>query len=298
MYKRNIHRAIATTLFLGVLVGSAHTQKVSYSKGGGKTTASSGDWSVSYSKTPRYARNFDYYYYGQQYAAPALMAPEPTPYVTVGDKVEAAPAPVIGYVAPYSEDEYNALVIEQINADRGKRGEPQIGQKETPRPTPEATPRPTGENATADAAVQPTPVPTDKYSEHPALQVATVCDIKDRGVMVTSTGLEIRLRGVAFASMNSKNPIRREFGGRALTALTELTYGKKIYYVVEKPEIGLDGRTLAIVHLGDGTELNRLALESGMAVMSPDEFTNEAFADRLIEAEHTARIAKRGYWAH
>jgi endonuclease YncB( thermonuclease family) len=98
--------------------------------------------------------------------------------------------------------------------------------------------------------------------------------------------------------MASTDPVRREFASRVVSGLRELTVGKNVYFTVEYPPKGLDGRLLVIAHLSDGTELNRLALESGMAVLALGDFPKESAADELVLAERDARKNKRGFWAH
>lgn len=285
---------IATACAALGLAGSVH-----YGPEITKTTASSSDYSVSYGGTEKYNRNYEFYYYGGQFA-PRPVAPTPTPFVSVGEQIMQTKAPVIGYVKPYSDVQYSQIVLQQINADRVRNGAAPVGvapvaqqQSAGSAAVPPPTPVPSPAAATA---VQSTPVAPEKGGI--ALLSAMITNLYDRGVMLTSNGEALRLRGVAFPSIKSKHEDRRKIAGAVMAGLHQLVAGQKIYYMVEKPEKGLDGNTLAIVHLADGTELNRLALESGMAVMNPSEFASEEEADRLIEAERNARKARRGFWAN
>jgi endonuclease YncB( thermonuclease family) len=279
MYRHVSHLLVASVLY-AAFIQSGFAQNVTYSKSGGKTTASKSDYSVGYGANTRNPRNYDYYYYGREYAAaPAVVttvSPTPVPHLT------------IGYVKPYSDAEYGDLVIKTMNMDRARAGEPLIGEN---LPGSAVT-----KDASATATPAPSPTPADQASG-PALEKAFVTDVGDKGTLITTDAGEIRLRGVAFPSLKTKYPERRKFAETAQAALASVVKGEVIYYTVEDPPKGLDGRTLAIVHLKDGTQLNRLAIESGMAIISPGDFADEPVADDLIGAEAEARKLKRGIWA-
>jgi endonuclease YncB( thermonuclease family) len=278
---------VTAALLIGVLPGYGSCQRVMYDDPG-VTNASPDDYSVTMGHGDNLPRNYNYYYNGNQYAQPAVYA-TPTPYVTVGERVADAPAPAIGYVKPYSDAQYADLVISQMNAERAAEGQPPLS---VPKP-PAVGPTP------APSQVVPRALPRAGTAQTTsvALRVGVVAQVLDRGVMVTSSGIELRLRGVAFPSLGSNIAKRRELASRALAGLRELTVGKKIYFTIDKPSKGLDQRTLAIVHLHDGTELNRLALESGMGTFVPGDFPDESNADALAGAEADARKNKRGLWS-
>ncbi|MBX7243879.1 MAG: thermonuclease family protein [Candidatus Sumerlaeaceae bacterium] len=296
--------------------------RVSY-MGGGVTNANRNDYSTFHGYGDAYPRNYDYYYYGNRYGNPynynynnsgwnqgppqdpsqapppggqnpggpppqqpgGPPPPTPTPYMTVEQEVESAKAPTIGYVKPYASTDYSRMVIQAMNDEQFIEDKPLFPAGVTSNTTPTPTPAPTSK-----------PKSMEKPADGVAMRTATVVNVFDRGVMVTSSGLRIRLRGVSIPSQGTSITLRKEMATRALAGLRELTVGKKIYFVVENPQKGSDGSLLAIVHLRDGTELNRLALESGMAFFAPGDFPNETDADNLASAEADARKARRGFW--
>ena len=266
----------------------AFSQQVSYRKTG-PTTADPADYSVSYGPSPKLPKNYDFYYYHRHYTPPprAMAAP-----------YMSAPRPMIGYVRPYSDVEYGKIVDELISStDLAESTSSSTAATAAPT-APMASPV-TALNASSqpDLVVQEQTSDVAQMTTGPALQTAVVDTVLDKGVLVTSSGVHIRLRGVQFPSITSRHPQRREIAARVLAALRDLTEGKRIYFVAEEPQYGHDGCLLAIVHLRDGTELNRMALESGIAILSPGDFLDEASADPLVDAETEARKAKRGFWA-
>ena len=99
------------------------------------------------------------------------------------------------------------------------------------------------------AASAPTPAsrtlpPPRQDGQGPALTAVTVIEVKDRGVLVTADGEELRLRGVAVPSVRSRHPNAPGLGDLA-TAYWRIWSGRTVYIVVESPEKGLDGRSLS-----------------------------------------------------
>jgi endonuclease YncB( thermonuclease family) len=262
---------------LCLLPPGASGQQVTYRKTG-KTTASPSDYSVSYGPTQKLPKNYDFYYYNRNYTPPAKATA--TRYV-------AAPRRVVGYVKPYSDLEYGKIVADLISSTNSVERSLVSAHKAVAG----------NQVAEADQTAQSSALDTAPTGARPVLQTAVVASVLDKGVLVTSGGVHIRLRGVQFPSITSHHAERRAMAERVLAALRDLTEGKIIYYVEEDPQFGHDGSVLAIVHLRDGTELNRLALESGMAILSPGDFLDESSADPLVDAETEARKAKRGFWA-
>ncbi len=281
-------RRLSPILLVALLAasGMVSAQQVRYYDKG-RNNASRGDVSVSYGGTTRYPRNYEYYYSQSRY--------QPVAQVRVQAVQTPIPAPrILGPVKRYSDLEYSNLVLGVLNNDKEESAEAtspteKVKSSPTSAPTPEPTPAMTVALAQPAAAKPETP-------SGPVLQSATVVRVEDRGVLVTADGRRIRMRGLAFPSVKSNHEIRRNFATQATAMLENLVKDQTVYFVVEEPEKGLDGSVLAIVHLRDGTEINRLALESGMAIISPSEFASEDQADRLISAELEARKQKHGIW--
>jgi endonuclease YncB( thermonuclease family) len=252
------------------MIAGAQDGKVTYGAQGYGTTAPRDEYKVSYGHVDD--GDLDLRYGGRHYARPAAVVPASTP----------LPRPVVlGHVKPYSDTEYGSIVLQALKQDNLL--------PETP-PT-----------AAASAASAATPAPSKvaapkNDAQGPALTAVTVTDLLDRGVLVTADGEQLRLRGVAVPSVRSKHEMRRDWATSVTAILAHLVKGRTVYITVESPEKGLDGRSLVIMHLRDGTEVNRLMLESGLGIIAPGDFSSEETADPLIMAESDARKAKRGIW--
>jgi endonuclease YncB( thermonuclease family) len=245
---------------------AAEDGTVTYGAAGYKTTAPSSEYKVRYPFDNDGV--LDFRYHGNSYRMERPVVPARTP----------LPRPVVlGRVKPYSDAQYGDLVLQTLKQDNLLTEAPAARQE----PVAAATPAPTS-------------APADPKA--PELTAVTVVKVKDRGVLETADGQQIRLRGVSIPSVTSKHAPRREWATTATAVLEHLLLGKTVYIVVEPPVKGLDGSTLAVVHFRDGTEVNQLALENGLGIIAPGEFLNEEMADQLIAAEKDARADKRGIW--
>jgi endonuclease YncB( thermonuclease family) len=288
MMKRSTHRSAAAVLASCILASFAIAQKPSviYGPEHTVTNAPPGSYTTSNSMQDKDAPDFRYR--NQQYIVPVAT---PIPW-TEADEIRAAQERVMGKVKRYSDVQYGDMITDLLNTENQEEGKAPVDVQAAPKRV--AVVRPT-----VTPEVQPAATPTPAATlQDPELRVGTVASILNRGVLVTSSGLHLRLRGVSFPSASSSDPFRQKLAASGAVGLKKLVLGRRIYYVIEEPQKGLDGSYLAIVHLRDGTELNRLVLESGMALFAPGDFPEESAADGLASAEADARKAKRGFWAN
>lgn len=275
-----LRQVLSYTHVMGIALATSYlgAQTVHYGPEHTETNASRGDYALSYGAQDKDAPNWPYYYKQQQYAAPVA-----TPTWTDADVTRAAQERVMGKVNRYSDVQYGDMVTQLLKSES-------TGEAAS------TTDSAAASNATPANATTPSRAAAGASTQND-LMAGVVADVQDRGVIVTSSGLRLRLRGVEIPSAMSNNPQRKQVAARSVAGLKQLLSGRQIYYVVEQPEKGLDGSTLAIIHVADGTEINRLALESGMGTFAPGDFPNEPDADNLATAEADARKAHRGLWS-
>jgi endonuclease YncB( thermonuclease family) len=252
---------------LAVLAGSeAMAQTVTYGAGPNRGSISNRN-DVSYSRGTgqRRPRNYDYYYYG----GAQTMAPI-TPVTPV------TPAPVVlGPVRPYTDDEYARLVLSTLSV-------PQVQP---------ATQRDSRSIVVAEE--------TDSTFMRRYRRAETkVMDVLDRGLMLTETREELRLRGVRMLSERDTDEVYRYYAREGIRTLREMTAVGNVFVHFEDPVRDQDGTLLGIIYLPDGTELNRLVLSAGLGRLEPRDFADDRNIADLVEAELQARDAKIGLWSH
>lgn len=225
-----------------------------------KTTARSSDYKSGYNLRNRRPRNYDQYYYS------ARTGYELSPYLMVP---QAAPRPVVP-VEPYSDLEYGSLMVTSLKAHpvaaSSTRSEEGKSILETP----------------ADQA---------------GFIRAGVAGVLDRAVLMLHNGEQVRLRGIRALSGNGRDDNTRLFAREASRRLQELTAGKDVFLLLDEPVRDRDGLILVTAFLEDGTELNRLMLQEGLAQLQEEDFAAEVNYDPLREAEQSARARKAGLWS-
>ncbi|MBX7244010.1 MAG: thermonuclease family protein [Candidatus Sumerlaeaceae bacterium] len=253
---------------------SAQGQKVAYSPRG-ETTANRSDYSVSYSTIPRRPRSYDYYYNNREYAGQTQR---------VAARVTPVPQPVrrvIGAVKPYSESEYANLVMKNARETSGEVEESQEAQS--------AGTTASAETVLTRAIAKPTTTTIDGVFE------AVVEEVTPEGLLVTKAG-DLRLRGLSFPSAGAANEMEKAWGEKIVGQLRALLAGRKIFYTVDAPAQDENKRALIIAHFADGTELNRMLIESGFASVQSGQFADVSAYRPLYDAQDMARAARRGIW--
>ncbi|MBX7244011.1 MAG: thermonuclease family protein [Candidatus Sumerlaeaceae bacterium] len=294
-----------TTLSLGMILVTLATatvaQKVEYSPRG-SNTASRSDYSVSYGSRPKYPSNYDYYYnnssYNFQLPPVIVVTPVPTP-----EKPR-----VIGYVKPYTDEQYSQLVIDAMTKSGSLTEEaPATPVPAAPTPTPTESERTAGligmgaKSVTVAATPAPTPVVTATVMATPTadrpqeLYTAWVDTITSDGIIKTNV-TDLRLRAVRLPNPDSDNPNERAWGEKVLAGMRRVLNGHRIYYTTGKPEKDDKGTLLAVAHWRDGTNINSLLINSGYAVIVPEQFQSEAGLQMMRKAQMEAKEAKRGFW--
>jgi micrococcal nuclease len=109
-------------------------------------------------------------------------------------------------------------------------------------------------------------------------------------------GLKIRLIGVdAPESHKTGSKEKSYYGKEAAEYLTRLIGGKKVRLEYDVNRLDQYGRTLAYVHLGNGTFVNADLLKNGYAMImtvSP----NIKYAKKFLKLSQKARKMKEGLW--
>lgn len=117
-------------------------------------------------------------------------------------------------------------------------------------------------------------------------KVVSVHDGDTIKVMREERPVKIRLNGI------DAPELRQDFGTQSKKTLSRLVFGKVVG--VRAVDIDRYGRTVGIIYLPDGTNVNYAMVRSGMAwwyrQYAPDDTT-------LAEYEQEAREAKRGLWS-
>lgn len=232
----------------------------------GKTTASPADYSVSYGGTVRRPRKFDYYYYQPRngYTLSPFIVSRP---------MRRQPI-VLGPVRPYTEEQYAQLVIQSYEATRME---------------------PASSRLPVQSVVQE--VTRDDGAVEYSLASARVAEVAERGTLTLENREQVKLRGARVPSENDPNDMTRLFAREAAQTLRQLTENQTVYIMFQDPLRNADGAILGTFYLGDGTELNRLLIQRGLARVEPGDFFPDEDITSLQEAERLAREAKLGIWS-
>lgn len=231
-----------------------------------KDTVAKSQVTVSGGAIPKRPNDFDYYYYLGRNNGFAL-----SPYVfTVPRPIQRVAGPTI----PYSPVEYGKIVQEQLSV-------PSV--------------QPSGARDITRSLVQKT---TSALESGPYRLARTrVVNVADRGVVVGDTREEVRLRGLSIPSERATDDITRYYAREAMRTIQDLTAGQPVYIAFEDPLRGHDGTLLGTVYLRDGTNLNRVLLEMGLAQFVGDDFLPDQDTQELADAQESARKNKLGLWS-
>lgn len=208
---------------------------------------------------------------------PAYITPVPAnPFGNTGNANRLPP--VTGPITRYSDVEYGEIVQMAVEAARLN------------------SPYPTGSTQTTrlvDLATTKTAAGQTMYAP-----VATnVTQVLDRGIILLSTGEELRLRGVFMPSATDTNDVRRLYGKEGMQVLGNLTNGKTIYVLLDDPLRDRNGHLLGTVLLENGTELNSLMLSRGYGSLKSEDFAMGVDFSDLEKAESAAKTTKVGIWS-
>jgi endonuclease YncB( thermonuclease family) len=203
-----------------------------------------------------------------------------TPYGAQYPRVQMTPAlpPVSGTVTKYSPVEYGQIVKMAVDAAR-KNSPISNSQANTVRLVDLATTKTaTGETVYAPVSTR-------------------VSQVLDRGILLLSTGEELRLRGVFMPSSTDTNDVLRLYAKEGVQKLAQLTGANEVYVLLDEPLRGNSGQLLGTVILADGTELNRRMLELGYGSLKPEDFGPGVDFSDLQKAQATAKEQRLGIWS-
>ena len=229
-----------------------------------------------YDTTPnRRYRLWSPYYQNQNFQAYQL-----NPYSRANQAALAKPTlpPVTGPVQRYSPEEYGRIV--RMALDAAKANDP-AGTGFATRPSIiEMTTGP-----------QVAGVPTYRPAS------ARVTDVLDRGILLLSTGEEVRLRGITIPTTSDKNETNRIYAREAMQVLRGLVVGQEIAVLLDEPLRDSSGKILGTILMADGTELNRRMLEMGYGTLKPEDFGNAIDYSDMETAQSNARTMRLGIWS-
>jgi hypothetical protein len=188
--------------------------------------------------------------------------------------VPGRPHLILGPVRPYTDDEYGRLVLSTLAYGQSAPVTQRLDERSLVAVTAESD----GTRTYARAA-------------------ARVLDVLDRGRMLTDTGETVKLRGVRVSSERDSNEVVAFCAREAMRTMRRLTLQGPVFIEFADPLRSSDGTLMGIVRLGDGTELNRLILELGLARAEPTDFPDDIPRPDLLAAEQHARDAKLGIWS-
>lgn len=125
------------------------------------------------------------------------------------------------------------------------------------------------------------------------LKVSGIGKVRLLGIDTPEHEDSSRDRGLTRLGVPAKN--LRPMAKAALQHNIALVKNRTVRLVTEAEERDRYGRLLAYAYLEDGTQLNRLLLEKGLAVV----YRRFSFAHKkdFLQAEKTAREARLGLWA-
>lgn len=128
---------------------------------------------------------------------------------------------------------------------------------------------------------------------------ATVAEITDGDTLTLQDGTIVRLVGIQAPKLPLGRPAFQSWplAEKAREALKNLTLGKMLTLSFGGARTDRHGRTLAHLHLPDGTWIQGEMLRSGMARVY-SFLDNRTRVDQMLAIEQAARDAKRGIWAH
>lgn len=180
---------------------------------------------------------------------------------------------VLGPVRPYTDSEYARLLLATIGAP---------------------SPKPFGMVDTTET-VKSRVINPD--TGEMGLGQVTIADVSDRGIMLTDTREEIKLRGVRIASDRDFNEVNRLYGREAVDYLRKVTAAGPLYISMGEPERGTAGTLLVTLFLADGTSLNEEIIARGYGKVDPGDFLPEDDYSNLTLLERTALANRLGLWS-
>jgi len=124
-----------------------------------------------------------------------------------------------------------------------------------------------------------------------------VSGVLDRGQLLLANGEQARLRGVRIPSNNARDVNSRVVARDASQRIQKLTAGANVYLLLDNPVRDKTGLILVTAYLADGTEINRLLLEEGLAQLQEDDFAPEVQFDPLRAAQQSARQQNLAIWS-
>lgn len=231
------------------------------------TTNSHNVWTTSRGFSHRRPNLYDGYYYSRTNGfelTPVIVTPP-----------NGAPF-VLGPVRQYTDDEYSRLVLATLSAPTIQPVSQVVGAKRL-LATDQLGPEGGGQGC-------------ERVS-------VGIVDVLDRGLLLTETREELRLRGVRMMSERERNDVTRYYAREAIRTLRELLYDKTVTVVFEDPVRDSGGTLLGTVYLPDGTELNKLILQRGYGKIEPRDFLDDRDISELVVSENAARDAKVGLWS-
>ena len=185
--------------------------------------------------------------------------------------------PVSGDVEKYSAVEYGQIV--KMAVDAARQNTPVVEGAPAVRLIDLATTRtPTGETVYAPVSMK-------------------VSQVLDRGILLLSTGEELRLRGVFMPSSTDTNDVLRLYAKEGVQVLSRLTSSGNLYVLLDDPLRDKDGRLLGTVVLADGSELNSRMLELGYGSLRPEDFGAGVDYSDLQDSQEKGRSLRVGIWS-
>jgi len=126
----------------------------------------------------------------------------------------------------------------------------------------------------------------------------SITDVLDRGAIMTASSEEIKLRGARVPSERDPNDVMRAYAHEAMRAIRAAAGDQPVTVQFDEPLRNRDGAVLGIFRTSDGTSLNLLLLEEGLARLEPGDFFRDDNISAYEKAEQSARAAHRGIWSH
>jgi len=121
----------------------------------------------------------------------------------------------------------------------------------------------------------------------------------DGDTLLLTNRVRIRLIGANTPETVKLNAPVEPFGPEAsqLTKKMVADHNNKVRITYDGDQIDKWGRTLAMVWFDDGTLLNEILIEKGLARAEPQYRYSREMKDRFLRAEEKAKKAKRGIWS-
>lgn len=233
----------------------------------------------SYNASIRSRYNTPYMRGFNNYNAPYGVRPYALPAIPIAPIIsKPALPPVSGPVEKYSDVEYGDIV--KMTIDAARRNDPGVPGSV---PFTSVVEKATTRTAGGDVAYAPVPV--------------RVSQVLDRGILLLSTGEELRLRGVFMPSSTDTNDVLRLYAKEGVQVLTRLVESGGVYLLLDDPVRDASGHLLGTVILQDSTDLNRRMLESGYGSFKAEDFAAGVDVDDLRKAQQTAQETRLGIWS-